>query len=371
MAKTAKKIPWLNWRNGRAYVYWYDEEIRQVKRLSLRTSDAGDAQARFAAFLVEGDAIMRPAGGGAITVQQALDDYLKEHVAGKCACPKRQEDAARHLTTFFGDKLLCEIDIPASRRYAYARRTGQVGGDRFGHRKVGSDATIRRELNVLITAANHAFKWRRIAADKMPSIELTPDSTLGPDTETCFFTKAEVRQLIDMAEGELRSFIELAYWTGARRRSIEDMERSQVRWDQKLIVLMKPGKKATKKRQPIVPLLPEMESTLRALWTASEGRERLFACGDFYRRFKDLCGALGFRERSHPHLLRHSRATHLLQDGVSIYAVARLLGDTVASIESVYGHHSAEVLAKEIGSITGRKVSDSVVSCRAGEALNP
>jgi len=58
--------------------------------------------------------------------------------------------------------------------------------------------------------------------------------------------------------------------------------------------------------------------------------------------------SLGLGDKANPHILRHSRATHLLQDGVSIYDVARLLGDSVQTIERVYGHHSPDYLAEAI-----------------------
>ena len=49
-----------------------------------------------------------------------------------------------------------------------------------------------------------------------------------------------------------------------------------------------------------------------------------------------------------PHVLRHTRATHLLQKGVAPYAVASLLGDTVATVLRVYGHHCPNYLAEAI-----------------------
>ena len=51
----------------------------------------------------------------------------------------------------------------------------------------------------------------------------------------------------------------------------------------------------------------------------------------------------------HPHLLRHSRATHMLMDGDSPYKVAKLLGDTLATVERVYGHSDPEFLATKSG----------------------
>ena len=345
MTKKAGKTPWLGKRDDRYYVFWRDREAGRTKRLSLRTDDQVEAEHRYAAFLTEGRAITHPTGGSALTVPAALDDYYREHVALKCADPGRQEIAIEHLKAFYGDRPVAEIDIPRSRAYADARRTGRVGGGKKPNR-IGSDSTIRRELSVLLAAANHARRWKRIK--EMPSVELPSERRLGEDEQARYFERSEVNMLIDLANGELQQFVELAYWTGARRRSIENLTRDQVKWDQKRLILMPPGKRVTKKRQPIVPILPRMEPALTKLWDQG-GDPRLFRCADFYRPFRDLCERVGMVGRSNPHLLRHSRATHLLQAGKSIYTVARLLGDTVATVERVYGHHAADYIAEEIG----------------------
>jgi site-specific recombinase XerD len=40
----------------------------------------------------------------------------------------------------------------------------------------------------------------------------------------------------------------------------------------------------------------------------------------------------------HPHRLRHTYATHLLEAGTPIHHVAELLGDSVATVEATYSH---------------------------------
>lgn len=352
MPRKARTIPWLDWRDGWAYVKWFDEQTRQTKRLSLGTKDEDEAQSRFGAFLVEGKAITQPRGNAQLGVSQALDDYLKEHVKDHCAAVYRQQYACDHLKEFFNDTPISDVDIAMSERYTELRRKGVIGMSyRTGKKRSGQDGTIRRELSTLIAAANHARKRKRISV--MPSIKLPVGKLLGQDEQAPYYTKPELEALIKAADGELRWIIELLYLTGARRNSIVDLERSQVKWDQKQIILQKPTKRATKKRQPIVPILPAMEAPLKAAWAASEGRERLFVMDGqaFYRRFTSLCSDLGFEDRAHPHVLRHTRATHLLQDGVSLYDVARLLGDTMATIERVYGHHSAHDLARKLGGL--------------------
>lgn len=340
MPRTAKDTPWFGRRKGSPtfYAFWYDRATRETRRLSLGTKDPLEAKARFATFLSEGKAFTDPEVGG-LTVSQALSQYWTDHVTQKCAAPRRQDNAIRKLVAFFGATPLAEVDIPLSRLYADQRRAQGT-----------SDPTVRRELGVLIAAANHARRWKRIAAANMPSVELPKDSCISQDEETHFFTKEQVRQMFTETSGEFHHYLKLLYYSGARRNSIETLERSQVRWEQGHVLLTKPGQRITKKRRPIVPILNEMREPLKALYDAAtdRGAERLFTMSSetYYCRFKALLAKIGLE--GHPHLMRHSRATHLLQDGVPLYSVARLLGDTVATVERVYGHHSAEHLSRQL-----------------------
>lgn len=355
MARPKRTTPWLGERNGIYYAFWYDERSRETKRLSLRTSSSDEAEARFAEFLLNGREI-RQTRSNRLTVSQALDDYLEEHVDQHCAAGDRQHDAAAHLKEFFGDRALEAVDVPLSQEYARARLSGQIGGGKRRTNKKAAPATVRRELNVLTAAANHA-KWMKRTTATI-SVDLPPERRLGPDDEAPYYSRDELDAIFARAEevgGEIEPFVRLLYYTGARRRSIEALTRDQVKMREKRILLQQPGKKATKKRQPIVPIFRKMEPTLRALLDGDR-TGRLFECADFYRPYRDLIASVevGHNKRQiedgrrHPHIMRHTRATHLLQDGKSIYDVAKLLGDTIATVERVYGHHSADHLANRL-----------------------
>lgn len=373
MSRPKRTTPWLSRRNtktakgaapaGVYYAFWYDAEARETKRLSLATTDSGEAEVRFAEFLLNGRDIRQPRPGG-LTVANALDAYFEEHVEKHCADSARQRDAIRHLKAFFGDRRLEDVDVPASQSYAGARFLGQIGGGARRADKRGSPSSVRRELNVLVAAANHAIWMGRTTKGWIISVDLPPEKRLGPDDEAPYYTHDELKKLFKEAEimaeeertlhsddpvaGEIEDFVKLLYYTGARRRSIENLDRSQVKVEARRILLQKPGKRTTKKRQPIVPILKDMEDPLGAL--LARGRpNRLFGCVDFYRPYRTLCERAGIEEaRRHPHVMRHTRATHLLQDGKSIYDVARLLGDTIATVERVYGHHSHDHLAAKL-----------------------
>ena len=338
-------MPKLIRRGRRYYVSLYNAESRRTERRSLKTTDLAQAKKLFARQVVLMDDLARE--GLPITVTAALEDYLIDHVFPNCADPRRQEIAATHLAGFFGSKPLADVDIPLCRAYAAARRSGQVvsGLSNFkGRRAVNS--TIRRELATLAAAANHAKKWRRIPAASMPSIELTrsEDQPGLAVRKAKFFSREQVAQLLFNAVGEVRDIIKLAYYTGARRASIEGLTAGQVDLACLQIDMATPGKRRTKKRQPIVPVLKVNYDDLRRLTDGLDPTDRVFAAAGFYHNFNLLCRRLGFERPHHPHMLRHSRATHLLQDGLGVYDVATLLGDTMKTVEANYGHHSADDL---------------------------
>ena len=357
MPRQRREIPWLKVRHGVYYAYWYDGAAGRTKRLSLGTSEALEAQQRFAAFLAGGHSSFGPGATRGLTVTGALDDYWREHVTPNVVDKRRSEDAIRHLKAWFKDALLKDIDIPASRSYADARRMGVVGGGKRRRHGEGADATIRRELVVLQAAANHAARWKRIgpSADPptpMPSLELPHEPSreaLGDDE---WLTVEEWRRALAAASGTLRDFMALAYDSGSRRRAIENLTRFQVDLAAGRVNLRGPAEtqqqRRSKKRRPVVPIGSDVRPVYEQLMLASSDG-RLFPPGfDAYRPFRRLMELIELGHKRNPHIIRHTRATHLLHAGVSLWDVAKLLGDTMATVEKVYGHHCPDHLAETI-----------------------
>lgn len=102
-----------------------------------------------------------------------------------------------------------------------------------------------------------------------------------------------------------------------------------------------------------VPLTPEAVAALKA-WRKTQAAERLKAGPLWSTGWPDLVftterGNAQWGNRywhvltkalpaAHPHALRHTYATHLLEAGTPIHHVAELLGDTVATVEKTYSH---------------------------------
>lgn len=276
-----------------------------------------------------------------------LAQYGRENQA---VAYQRVNAALKPLKRFFIGKKTIHIDIPMCRQYTAYRMGEGV-----------SMSTIARELSTLRAACNHALKWKRIAITDMPTFELPADL---PRREVWLF-KDELRRLIDAADPTMKAFIQIAYGTASRRRAVETLEWYQCDFGRRTINLDKRGAVKTNKRRPVVPmgdlhdLLKDMyydSVAQRNEWVLGSDRDRL---GDFTKLCESV-GLLYVKERDGrpagkitPHILRHSRATHLLEDGVSIYAVSKLLGDNPTTVQKTYGHISMGSLEDELSKSKG------------------
>jgi integrase len=149
-----------------------------------------------------------------------------------------------------------------------------------------------------------------------------------------------LRFIIGTAEGDLKDFLTVLYYTGSRRNVIEELEESQVDFVAGVIYQAKPGERQTKKRRPPIPL----DEQVREILERRRGKGKFFG-RDMYMAYRKHLEDQGFEDRANPHIMRHTRATLMLMDGVSIYKVARRLGDTVATIEKTYAHAIVQDMA--------------------------
>lgn len=346
MPRPIRDVPWLERRdNGWFYARWYDPEQRVTHRESLKTKDPAVATIRFGEFLLSGPG-RRARRDAGLTVADVLDLYARRHLGdtddrgrSRVVDVVRQEGIMGHLKAYFGDRKAREVG-PAECRGYHAWRRAQAG--KSGNVK---DSTVRRELNVLVAASAQARKWGDLDANDMPRVELPRVEDSG---KVKWFTKEELQRIFDASFEEstdLFAFVKMSYYTAARRRSIQDIAAEQIDLKAGTIALQPAGGRVTKKRRPVVPLYPEIRPLVECL-LIERPTGRLFR-SDFYVPFKRACESVGLE--GHPHMLRHSRASHLLQDGVDIWKVARLLGDTVSTVERIYAHCLPEHLMVETG----------------------
>lgn len=273
-----------------------------------------------------------------------LDQYSRENQAVDW---KRTRAAVRALKTFFAGRLVYEIDIPLCREYTAFRIAAGV-----------ALSTVARELTTLRAACNHALKWKRISELHKPSFEIPSDL---PKREVWLF-KDELKILLNGATPIMQQFILITYGTASRRRAVESLEWYQCDFNRRTIALDKRGARKTNKRRPTVPM-GTLYPMLKDMYDNRVNEWVLGSDDDLLADFTKLCEAEQLLEvperdgrpagRITPHILRHSRATHLLEDGVSIYAVSKLLGDNPTTVQKTYGHISMGSLDDELAKSTG------------------
>lgn len=152
-----------------------------------------------------------------------------------------------------------------------------------------------------------------------------------------------------------RLIVELFYSTGIRRIELVNLSLSDVDRGRKLLkVLGKRGK------ERFVPLLTSVLKTLNMYLEVRnellEGKDEkaLFLTEKgikiyemlVYRVINGYFSKASSKLKKSPHILRHSFATHLLNEGANLNAVKELLGHSSLAATQVYTHHSVAELSK-------------------------
>jgi integrase/recombinase XerD len=183
-------------------------------------------------------------------------------------------------------------------------------------------------------------------------VELPRRRTRLPRT----LSPGEVERLIDAANGTSprsfrdRALVELLYGAGLRVSEAVGLDRSAVDLDNRLVRCVGKGDK-----ERIVPLGREAAEAVRRYlargrpYLDRRHRAELFlnAQGGALTRagafliLRRLAGKAGLEpERVHPHILRHSFATHLLEGGADLRSVQEMLGHADLGTTELYTHVS-------------------------------
>lgn len=341
-------------------------EDRRSMRKSTNTTDRGAAELALAAFLQCRSATTR----NLQTVGSVLTDYMQEHVErGPVVDKQRQRDIIANLTPFFSSMRPTDVTPADVLRYCDRRRDGRVGA-----RCARSDGTLRRELNTLIAALNHAVKARRLPVGDVPHIPLPAQ----PGARDFWLTEDEVRELLaecDARPGRGALFVRIALATAARRRSIEGLTWAQVDLAARRIQFNPNGRRQTIKRRVALPISDALLPYLEAASQRRAGDWVLDTNKPITRALEALCAAAYRRTGNSrfllvtPHTLRHTAATIMARAGVSAFEIAGVLGDSLQTVQRAYLHHAPDHLRSAvnvIGARTGAHRADSALSSPDG-----
>jgi integrase/recombinase XerC len=174
------------------------------------------------------------------------------------------------------------------------------------------------------------------------------------------FTAKEINAVIENINEEAdftavrnKLMVELFYSTGIRRAELINIKENNISFSDGTIKVL--GKR---NKERFVPLLQSVVSTLKKYLELKKefsiDLEELFITEKgnkiyetlVYRIINSYFSHVSSKVKKSPHILRHSFATHLLNEGADLNSVKELLGHSSLASTQVYTHNSLDVIKK-------------------------
>ena len=217
-----------------------------------------------------------------------------------------------------------------------------------------------RSINRKVSALNTYYKFL-LKTSTIQINPLTKHKALKTSKKIQIpFSEAEVSTVLDDFNFENdfegirdKLIIELFYSTGIRRIELVELKLLSFNLDNKTLKVL--GKR---NKERIIPLLESVIVTLN-LYLKERSSLSTIIDSDYlfltqkgvkiyetlvYRIINDYFSKASSKVKKSPHILRHSFATHLLNQGADLNAVKELLGHSSLAATQVYTHNSIEKL---------------------------
>jgi len=221
-----------------------------------------------------------------------------------------------------------------------------------------SNVSINRKMASLKAFYRFLLKLKQIEVNPM----LKHKSLKTPKVVQVPFSEKELKDLLDVMEApvgfeEVRDklIVEMFYVTGMRRAELIHLMIKNV--DRSGGVIKVLGKR---NKERIIPILPIIADQIDLYIEERGGLESLVDSDYFfvskkglklsesfvYRLINSYFSRVSEKVKKSPHVLRHTFATHLLNNGADLNSVKELLGHSSLASTQVYTHNSLAELKK-------------------------
>jgi len=219
-----------------------------------------------------------------------------------------------------------------------------------------SNRSVNRKVSSLKSFFNYLVKTKQITRNplyKHKSLKISKKVILP-------FSQKEVSEVLDLFKNaddfesvRDKLIIELMYTTGMRRSELIGLKMSSLDLSQNTVKVV--GKR-NKERQ--IPLLNSVTTSIRKY---QKQRNTIETNVDFflitkkgkkmyptlvYRIINEYFSKVSLKIKKSPHVIRHSFATHLLNEGADLNSVKELLGHSSLASTQVYTHNNLKGLKK-------------------------
>jgi integrase/recombinase XerD len=168
-----------------------------------------------------------------------------------------------------------------------------------------------------------------------------------PKTIPSVLTKEEIKRLINSAGSyKTKVIIQFLYSSGLRLSELTSLKINDLELDEK-IGWVRSGKGA-KDRMFVLSnfIIEELKTYIKTLDKDEiylfPGKNNTLSSRNVQKIVENAAKKAGIKKKVTPHKLRHSFATHLLEDGVDIRYIQSLLGHASIATTEIYTHVSKE-----------------------------
>jgi integrase/recombinase XerC len=219
-------------------------------------------------------------------------------------------------------------------------------------------SSINRKMASLKSFYKFLLKTKQIDSNpfvKHKSLK-TPKQVQIPFSEKEINTLFEIHFLeADFDSVRNRLVVELLYATGMRRAELINLEINAIDFYGNTIKVL--GKR---NKERVIPLLASTSDVIKIYLTKRKELQIINAPEKLilskkgnkisetfvYRLINDYFSTISEKVKRSPHVLRHSFATHLLNNGADLNSVKELLGHASLSSTQIYTHSSLSELKK-------------------------
>lgn len=341
--------------NGVFYARW-SKNGRSLRK-SMATKDQAEAQTRFGRWLLT-DAVVDATPTA--TIGQLWSVYREKHVE-RTAAPESVDYCWRNLEPVFGNIFPSEVTQNGVDAYVAARIDGDIG-------RPSKSSTVRKELATLRAGLNWCASAARrpilLAQSDVPVFELPEDA----EPRSRWLTMAEMQKLlkaaVDLRKEDRLSrgerFLWIALETGARKQAILELTWDRVDFHTGTIHFAVPGVRPTSKRRAAVAISTALRPILMRAFAERNSDFVLDTTHEVWAAVQKIARKAGFGKRRglaatgiSPHVLRHTAATHMARAGVPLFAIAKTLGNSVATVEKHYAKWCPGDPASTVDRISG------------------
>lgn len=220
------------------------------------------------------------------------------------------------------------------------------------YEKKVSARTVLRKLSALRSFYRHAVREKWVSDNPLEEIESPKKEKKLPVSIDYaqvqhLFNQPDLSNYLGLRD---RVIMELFYSSGLRLSELTGLNRSD--FNSKCLVLNVLGKGKKQRQSPITQTAadwlirylehPEREEKDREAIFLNRWGKRLTP-RSVDRNFADYLKASGLSERVTPHTIRHTIATHWLENGMDLKTIQMLLGHTSLATTTIYTHVSPKL----------------------------